>query len=1149
MALIIAILLSTVSVAQQFSALRHKTLTITSDSTRIDSLTIIPSSLQLRFDKKLKGSFTIDTLNSIFIVTDHKTFFQSSDSIRIIFQYRVFPDRLNKRWEPIYNRENPDQDILMNRVMSKRNRDTQQDFFDFGELQKSGAISRGFSLGNNQDASLNSDLNLQLNGALTNDINIRAAITDNNIPVQPEGNTQQIQDFDKVFIEISQGNNRLLAGDFEITQTQNEFLKYRQKVQGVMAETQINTGDKKENKLNISAGAALSTGKYARNNIDGIEGNQGPYKLRGNNNERFIIVLSATESVYLDGRKLERGESNDYVINYNTAEISFTPKNMITKDSRIVVEFEYSDRNYARALFATDLSYKTSKLEVRLNYFNQSDLKNQPFEMELNDTSRRVLANAGDDPQKAIISGVDSIPFSSDEILYKMIDSLGFDSVLVYSTNPDSAHYRVRFSKVGQGNGDYVKTQSAANGTVYLWVQPVGGISQGEYAPVQLLIPPRKTEVVSLSASLKLSRSIKTGFNATTSIHDKNLFSDLDAGDDQGFAGQYWIKHSEKIGKNKDSTSLKWNTEGSIRFINRNFEPVNRFRPVEFDRDWNLSQNQNSDEILTNISTGLKHQKNGYFKIQHQYLQRKNRFDGQRYSLSGNLEKNGYFATVNGSLLESDRQGLASRFFRHKAEIGKRFRYFRFSLHEDREHNTFRTNKDSVNSQSYAYQLFGARIALPDSSRFFSTLEVEQRSDQLPLNGKLTETSIARQAALLLRWQPGKHQRIEARFGYRKLEIRDSISPAKPEENLNSRINYSGSFADGAITNQTFFQSGSGLEVKKEFTYLEVSPGQGLYQWEDYNNNGVKELDEFEIASFQDQANYIRVYTPSDEYIRVYQNRFTQVLYLNPSRVWRKSEKGMQKFLAKFTNRFSYRVSQKNQLDDFLRAYNPFYRAENENKIITLNEQLRNTFYFQRSHSSFGANWTYRKTASKSLLANGNEQQSIEENNIDLRWNISSSLSLVSELSKGTKRRESEFFSSKEFNIDYHAIKPVLSYQPGTKFRLRGIFNYENKQNRLSAAEKARIFKYGLEFRRSTLNKGNMQLNFNYLDIRYPGAENSNLEYEMLQGFKDGNNFQWTLTWQRKLLAYLQLNLQYEGRKTPDAKTVHIGRIQVRAFF
>ena len=65
---------------------------------------------------------------------------------------------------------------------------------------------------------------------------------------------------------------------------------------------------------------------------------------------------------------------------------------------------------------------------------------------------------------------------------------------------------------------------------------------------------------------------------------------------------------------------------------------------------------------------------------------------------------------------------------------------------------------------------------------------------------------------------------------------------------------------------QAFYELGNGQEAQREFQYLKVTDGQGIYKWTDYNGDGIQQLDEFEIAEYSDLAQYIRVYTNTVKY-------------------------------------------------------------------------------------------------------------------------------------------------------------------------------------------------------------------------------------------------------------------------------------------
>ncbi|MCU0646225.1 MAG: hypothetical protein MUC94_18460 [bacterium] len=268
-------------------------------------------------------------------------------------------------------------------------------------LKQNGSIVRGISVGTNQGLKLESGLRMEISGKIADKIEVVAALTDQNTPIQPEGNTQTLQEIDKVFVQVTGEQFQATLGDYYLAFEGTEFSPYNRKLQGVMGTVELG-------KTKVTLSGAVSRGKFITNQFLGQEGNQGPYQLKGDRGQIDIIVLAGTEKVWIDGQVMTRGENNDYIIEYSNGQITFTRHRLITADSRITVDFQYSDQTFQRGLFGVDVTSRTKneKLKLGLRMLRESDDKDNPLDFSLNDETRSRLQLAGDDSDSAFVSGV-----------------------------------------------------------------------------------------------------------------------------------------------------------------------------------------------------------------------------------------------------------------------------------------------------------------------------------------------------------------------------------------------------------------------------------------------------------------------------------------------------------------------------------------------------------------------------------------------------------------------------------------------------------------------------------------------------------------------------------------------------------------------
>jgi hypothetical protein len=254
--------------------------------TRIDTLSIYPSTFVVLNGKDtLKSSaYEIDFMSAKF-----RLLVEFSDSLTL--HYQVWPFDFTKHYV-----QRDTSLIFQGRALSERDlfkieaNSSEVTLFGGNEITKNGSISRGLSFGNKQSLGINSALNLELNGMISDNLKLSASISDANIPIQADGNTNKLQEFDQVFIQLSNDQFKLITGDFWLSKPSGYFMNYKKRGQGISAEFQgksIN-GDKWFTQNSI----ALSKGKFNRQIIQGVEANQGPYRLRGAENEPFITILS-----------------------------------------------------------------------------------------------------------------------------------------------------------------------------------------------------------------------------------------------------------------------------------------------------------------------------------------------------------------------------------------------------------------------------------------------------------------------------------------------------------------------------------------------------------------------------------------------------------------------------------------------------------------------------------------------------------------------------------------------------------------------------------------------------------------------------------------------------------------------------------------
>lgn len=390
-----------------------------------------------------------------------------------------------------------------------------------------------------------------------------------------------------------------------------------------------------------------------------------------------------------------------------------------------------------------------------------------------------------------------------------------------------------------------------------------------------------------------------------------------------------------------------------------------------------------------------------------------------------------------------------------------------------------------------------------------------------------------------------RHHQVRINATYRKLNVYNSRFNIKADERVLGRIEYFTDIWKSAITGNFLYEIGSGQEPRRDFSFFEVPVGQGEYTWIDFNNDGIQQLNEFEIAKFRDQAKYLKIFTPTNEFVKTDFLQFNYNIIINPSIAIEKAKSNfLHSILRRLYFQSSLQTTQK-QLALGSRNINPLTTYFGDTSLVNFDQLQSHSLSYNKFSQKWGIDLNYIQNTSRSFLLFGEETRSTNELSLRIRtnWVRKFSVDLIGKLNNNKLLTPS--FSNRNFNVNAYTIEPRLSYTKGTTFRAQLSYIIQDKKN--VTGEQAKTSSILVDGKYNIVSNTALSGKFIYTNIQFDGNPSSTLGYIMMEGLQPNRNFIWQVDITKRLNSFIEISFQYEGRKSGSSGLVNLGRAQLRA--
>jgi hypothetical protein len=1119
--------------AQPGVSLFEKEVVLSADSSKLsyslsDSL-LIPNSEIVWADSLLlqrQRDYTLNYLQGILVLTK-----PLPTHTRFKIQYQKFPFALKQNYlhrEVVQAPATPDTSANHSQVSpikSPQPKSAPAGGFA-SDLRKSGSLTRGITVGSNQGLQVDSGLRMQISGRLTEKVEVVASLTDQNTPIQPEGNTQTLQEIDKVFVQIKAPNTQATLGDYNLSFDGTEFTRYSRKLQGAMAHAEFQN-------FAVTLSGAVSRGRFATKEFLGQEGNQGPYQLRGSEGQINIIVLAGTERVWVDGELMTRGENNDYVIEYGNGQITFTRRRLITADSRITVDFQFSDESFQRNLWGARGESKllSDKIKFQTTFIRESDDKDDPLSRPLTDEFIAALAAAGD--SLAVVPGFTFVGKDSGNYI---LDSTG---VFVF-TGTNKGDYNVSFSFFGENNGDYRN--------IGLGRFEFVGKNRGSYRPFIILPQARRQDLVGFNLEVSPSSAFNLKSEFAFSQFDRNLFSSRDDGDNQGAAFSiHFNVQPERISLGGHNLG-RFQLSSQLRRKNANFQDIDRTTQVEFNRRWNIVQTLSPEESIFEVKSaylpvdGLVFQ-GGFGRLSKSRLFESNRWEAEAGLQKKNLPSLKYFI----EFIDRDDRNLSqkSTWLRHRGraefDLKKLKPMFDYEgeIRKDAQSDTSRTG--------FRFDSYTAGLEFSPWKSMTASARYNYRDDQDRLAGNFLPKSAAKTQTYS--WALNNWHAISAAATYthRTRDFADAATADTRTDLADFRLGYAP--GSGGVRSNLYYQISNTQVARQEEVFIKVEEGQGNFR---FNPN----LNEFEPDPFGD---FIRQVIATNDFIPVVELRFRTDLRLAPARFF-KTETGksvrnglFQRMLSPVTTETFLRIDERTTEQDVAKIYllNLSY-FQRDSTTIFGSIELRQDVHLWENSRQFALRYRYRnRTEKNNQFIDGGQDRRVREQGVRLLRQFSNHFSVQLEF---IHSEEDRLFRSSgvDRKVRSNDLEVDLVYRPQTRIEL-GMKNQLGFSKDLVAdpVAKTSLISFKPRMNYSLSKTGRLRGEIEWTKVQILAAPaNYQIPFELNDGNRAGTTLRWNFGFDYRVSRNVQASLSYFGRSEPDRpQAQHFAKVEMRAFF